>query len=190
MSVVNDGEITGVGVECYRPNNPEPSIVYYIASIFVDRFVLQAEGIRIAIQQLRNDFGDDHQFYVKTPHVGGAFQAQRKITNVKIRAITGRPIYGDTVLLAEDAIRRKTTITELLEGDLCVMERKTGTVKWFSDKKGYGFITCSEGTDYFVHYSAIQGEGRKTLTAGEAVSFDVEKSEKGLRAANVTRTNG
>lgn len=190
MSVVNDGEITGVGVECYRPNNPEPSIVYYIASIFVDRFVLQAEGLRIAIQQLRDDFGDDHQFFVKTPHVGGAFQAQRKIKDVKIRAITGRPIYGDTVLLAEDAIRRRTTITELLERDLCDMERKTGTVKRFNDTRGYGFITCSEGTDYFVHYSAIQGEGRKTLTEGEAVSFDVEESEKGLRAANVTRTNG
>lgn len=163
--------------------------MYYIASIFVDRFVLQAEGLRIAIQQLRDDFGEHCDFYVKTPLVGAAFQAQRKITNVKIRAITGRPIYGDTVLLAEDAIRRETTITELLEGDLCVMERKMGTVKWFSDKKGYGYITCSEGTDYFVHFSAIQGEGYKTLNNGETVSFDVEETEKGLRAANVMKSD-
>lgn len=164
--------------------------MYYIASIFVDRFVLQAEGLRIAIQQLRDDFGENRDFYVKTPQVGAAFQAQRKEKDVKIHAVTRWQLYSDTKLLAEDAIRRKTTITELLEGESHNMEKKTGTVKWFSDKKGYGFITCSEGTDYFVHYSAIEGEGYKTLNAGESVSFDVEETEKGLRAANVMKSDG
>jgi len=61
----------------------------------------------------------------------------------------------------------------------------TGTVKWFSDQKGYGFITGDDGQDVFCHFSAIQVEGFKTLRDGQKVSFDVEKGDKGLRAANV-----
>jgi cold shock protein len=62
----------------------------------------------------------------------------------------------------------------------------TGTVKWFSDDKGYGFITPDEGTkDLFVHHSAIAGEGFKTLTEGAKVSYDAEQGPKGPNAANV-----
>ncbi len=64
----------------------------------------------------------------------------------------------------------------------------TGTVKWFDDAKGYGFIERDEGEDVFVHYSAIVGEGYKTLTEGSEVEFDVEEDPKGPRAANVIVT--
>lgn len=62
-----------------------------------------------------------------------------------------------------------------------------GTVKWFNDAKGYGFITQEDGTDVFVHHSAIQGSGFKTLSEGQAVSFDVADSDKGPQAANVVK---
>ncbi len=60
-----------------------------------------------------------------------------------------------------------------------------GTVKWFNDSKGYGFITTDEGKDVFVHFSAIVGDGFKTLAEGQKVSFDVVDGEKGPQAANV-----
>ena len=60
-----------------------------------------------------------------------------------------------------------------------------GKVKWFNEKKGYGFIEKEEGDDIFVHYSAIQDSGFKTLQEGQRVTFDIEESRKGLAAANV-----
>jgi CspA family cold shock protein len=62
-----------------------------------------------------------------------------------------------------------------------------GTVKWFNDSKGYGFIEREEGGDVFVHYSAISGSGFKTLAEGDRVSFDVEEGQKGPAAANVVK---
>jgi len=64
----------------------------------------------------------------------------------------------------------------------------TGTVKWFSSEKGYGFISQEGGPDVFVHYKAIQGQGFRTLEENEPVEFEVQESPKGLQAVNVVRT--
>ena len=61
-----------------------------------------------------------------------------------------------------------------------------GIVKWFSDKKGYGFIEQENGPDVFVHHSNINAQGFKTLKAGDTVTFDLEQEEKGPTATNVT----
>ena len=66
-------------------------------------------------------------------------------------------------------------------------DRITGTVKWFSNQKGYGFITPKKGKDVFVHFSAIQGDGYKSLNEGEAVEFEIIQGPKGEQAANVKR---
>jgi CspA family cold shock protein len=63
----------------------------------------------------------------------------------------------------------------------------TGKVKWFNNTKGYGFIESESGGDVFVHYTAIQGEGFKSLKEGEAVQFDVSDGEKGPQAVNVIK---
>ena len=63
----------------------------------------------------------------------------------------------------------------------------TVKVKWFNAETGYGFITTDEGKDVFVHYSAIQSEGFKTLDEGAAVSFDITESNRGPQASNVTK---
>ncbi|MGH8482526.1 MAG: cold-shock protein, partial [Nevskiaceae bacterium] len=60
--------------------------------------------------------------------------------------------------------------------------RETGTVKWFDNAKGYGFIQRPEGEDVFVHYRAIRGEGYRTLQEGQAVNFNVVQGQKGLQA--------
>jgi cold shock protein len=64
-----------------------------------------------------------------------------------------------------------------------------GTVKWFNNQKGYGFIASETGTDVFVHHSAIQGEGYKTLNEGETVEFEIGEGKKGPQAENVVRVS-
>ncbi len=61
-----------------------------------------------------------------------------------------------------------------------------GTVKWFNNQKGYGFISSEDGNDYFVHFTGIAGDGFKTLPEGAKVQFEIEKSERGPRAVNVS----
>jgi CspA family cold shock protein len=62
-----------------------------------------------------------------------------------------------------------------------------GTVKWFNESKGYGFIKSPKGDEVFVHFSAIQAQGFRTLTEGEEVEFEMKESERGVQAANVIR---
>lgn len=70
-------------------------------------------------------------------------------------------------------------------------ERKSvmaeGRVKWFNEQKGYGFIEVADGPDIFVHFSAIEGKGFKTLSEGQEVSFEIEKGQKGPQAINVKK---
>jgi len=68
-------------------------------------------------------------------------------------------------------------------------ERITGTVKWFNGSKGYGFIEREGGADVFVHFSAIQSDGFRSLEEGQQVEFEIEEGPKGLQAANVTALN-
>jgi CspA family cold shock protein len=67
-------------------------------------------------------------------------------------------------------------------------ERTKGTVKWFNEDKGFGFIQREEGADVFVHYSAIRGDGIRNLAEGQRVEFNVEQGRKGLQATDVTVT--
>jgi CspA family cold shock protein len=67
-----------------------------------------------------------------------------------------------------------------------VTERETGTVKWFNDAKGYGFISREAGEDVFVHHTAIEGEGFRSLREEQRVEFSVEQGPKGLQAVRVT----
>ncbi len=62
-----------------------------------------------------------------------------------------------------------------------------GTVKWFNDSKGFGFITPEEGEDVFVHHTSIQSEGFKSLSEGDQVEFEVEQGDKGLKASSVVK---
>jgi CspA family cold shock protein len=65
---------------------------------------------------------------------------------------------------------------------------KNGTVKWFNESKGFGFIEQADGADVFVHYSAINGTGHKNLVEGDQVSFEVQEGPKGLQAINVSKS--
>tara|TARA_B100000745_G_scaffold264582_1_gene189342 strand:+ start:213 stop:428 length:216 start_codon:yes stop_codon:yes gene_type:complete len=68
-----------------------------------------------------------------------------------------------------------------------VMETKTGSVKWFNDAKGFGFIATDDNEDVFIHHSEIQGEGFKSLEEDQRVEFTVEKTDKGLKAKGLVK---
>jgi CspA family cold shock protein len=70
-------------------------------------------------------------------------------------------------------------------GDAVMAERVTGTVKWFNDSKGYGFIQREGGADVFVHYRAIRGEGHRSLVEGQQVEYSIVQGQKGLQAEDV-----
>jgi cold shock protein len=69
------------------------------------------------------------------------------------------------------------------------MDRITGTVKWFSTPKGYGFVTLPDGRDVFVHYTAIEGDGYRELSEGERIELSIVESDIGLKAQSVTRVS-
>lgn len=73
----------------------------------------------------------------------------------------------------------------MIKGDKSMSSRETGQVKWFNEKKGFGFIVNQQGDDIFVHYKDIIGEGFKTLQENECVTFILEKGPKGLKAQDV-----
>jgi CspA family cold shock protein len=79
---------------------------------------------------------------------------------------------------------RQTLLIRLKSNEV-FMSRSTGTVKWFNESKGFGFIESEGGQDVFVHYSAISGSGFKTLAEGQRVEFDVKPGQKGPQAENV-----
>ena len=76
------------------------------------------------------------------------------------------------------------TLVQDIQWRICEMAK--GTVKWFNDKKGYGFITDENGNDVFVHFSGLNMEGFKTLSEGQTVEFDLTEGDKGAQATNVT----
>ena len=84
--------------------------------------------------------------------------------------------------VGQSDIRTYSTKHRAERRDIAVAE---GQVKWFNEKKGYGFIQQDDGQDLFVHYTAIQGEGFKTLTEGQRVRFEIEETSKGPKAKNV-----
>jgi len=77
-------------------------------------------------------------------------------------------------------------VIDAVSGRTSLSEVETGTVKWFSNEKGFGFIARESGDDVFVHYSAITMDGYKSLTEGQKVQFEVVQGPKGAQAANVT----
>ena len=91
---------------------------------------------------------------------------------------------GDRVACFVPAALLRLQIPQVKEQQK-VTERETGTVKWFNDAKGYGFISRDVGEDVFVHFSAIEGGGFRSLREGQRVEFAVEQSPKGLQATHV-----
>jgi CspA family cold shock protein len=97
-------------------------------------------------------------------------------------------------MLAMMVVLLNTTLTTIsaktavaVNSAVVVSMMEQGTVKWFNEEKGFGFITREQGPDVFVHHTAIAAEGFGTLAEGDQVQFDVVKGPKGLQAANVTR---
>jgi CspA family cold shock protein len=121
------------------------------------------------------DWDVSQTFRLRQGQPPGAFVWRSLLTEAPV-TVTGRRRHG---------YRRHRT------GSLDPFSRSSqvarGTVKWFNEAKGFGFITQEGGEDVFVHFSAIQGEGFKTLAEGEALEFDVTRGPKGLQAANVRK---
>ena len=121
----------------------------------------------------------------------------RLYVDVSLRSIPPETFWGDFLLAGHrdrSAVNRPRAAAAYVCGKNRVFEPgykefqlASGTVKWFNEAKGFGFISQTEGEDVFVHFSAISGDGFKTLAEGEALEFDVTRGPKGLQAANVRK---
>lgn len=102
--------------------------------------------------------------------------------------LVSRPLHLNNI---DDSIKVKLRqglmISQKINWRISEIIMATGKVKWFDEKKGFGFIERTEGSDVFVHFKSIKEEGFKTLTEGQAVQFEVEKGQKGPQASNVTK---
>ena len=116
-------------------------------------------------------------------HAGQLFLTILKSYGILL-AIVAVVLTCSTTSLAKSAsnvLPRLTSITGVIQ----MAERETGTVKWFNDSKGYGFIEREQGEDIFVHFRAIRGEGYRTLEDGQSVEFTVTEGDKGPQAQDV-----
>jgi CspA family cold shock protein len=95
-------------------------------------------------------------------------------------------VEGSRLPGAASVVRDAESTIQLLQ-EVRSMARITGTVKWFNDAKGYGFLSREGGPDVFVHFSAIQGNGFKSLAEGDRVEFEIVQGQKGPQAADVTK---
>jgi cold shock protein len=118
-----------------------------------------------------------------------AGEARAAITGLHGREVNAgiRPLHARLGIVKSVVCRLEKSVG-ISEGDTerRFTMRTSGNVKWFNDAKGFGFITGENGEDLFVHYSAIQGNGFRSLPEGAAVEFDVIQGPKGLQASNVT----
>ena len=107
--------------------------------------------------------------------------------------MTGEPQAGHRIIdfvaffVFGEGLRKRNKSISINKGTTNTMDREQGKVKWFNDAKGYGFIQRTSGDDVFVHHSAIQATGFKSLAEGESVEFTVTKGPKGLQAENVVK---
>jgi CspA family cold shock protein len=92
----------------------------------------------------------------------------------------------EIAVVAQAATKKSIQLFHFKIGESKMSDRVVGTVKWFNNSKGYGFLSQENGDDVFVHYSAIQSDGFRTLEEGQKVEFTIEKGQKGLQASKVT----
>jgi cold shock protein len=121
----------------------------------------------------------------------GACRRQRVAQNLPRGAfgpaVEPVPVGADAALQRERTRKSRERGSGTQFGEVGFMARLQGTVKWFNDAKGYGFISREGGPDVFVHFSAIQGSGFKSLAEGDRVEFEIVQGQKGPQAADVTK---
>src|SRR6202022_1292602 len=128
-----------------------------------------------------------------TPRPSVACSGSTRPANGQSRIVSGFPVtqsLDSPPLRQHNCVNRRVRArTERGRAQGAYVERMKGTVKWFNNAKGYGFIGRDDGPDVFVHYSAITSEGYKSLQEGDQVEFEITQGQKGPQAANVTKAS-